>query len=116
MAVEFGRKLVGRTLILGLIILSMAPLFAQELRMPTFEYYGRVLSAEEYLRMVNDGIEFHCVQIPSAEALHSDRAPIDYTCFHTLDEADAYSRDVVPAEWDRLARESGTSTSDTGFG
>lgn len=84
---------------------TLVAITAQSIRYPTYEYYGQVLSADEFLELVNKDVPLHCVQIPSLESYLSDRAPVDFMCFNTPNEADIYSNEIVPEEWERISQD-----------
>lgn len=90
--------------LLVLVILATAVLVvaAQAVRLPTYLYHGQVRSADEWIKLVEAGVEVHCVQLPSVEVYLSDRAVSDYACFDTHAEMEAYSDTVTQPEWDRI--------------
>lgn len=98
MARETDRKKIVLSLALAalLIFLSMTAATVWTVLHPTFEYYGQVLSAGEFLDLVNQGGPTACVQIPipwfNLIALTGS-----YACFDTEEEMDAYLREVVHA-------------------
>jgi len=99
------RKTLTVLLVFFILVATMAAVIGQDIRYPTFEYYGQILSADEYLELVEQEVIAACVQIPSLEAHLSDKADIDFICFNTAEEADTYSNEVVPREWERFERE-----------
>lgn len=103
-------KKIGIALILGLLIVifAIAPSIAQTVRYPTYEYYGRVLSVDEFLELVDQNVPLACIQVPSVEAYRS-QVTYDYACFHTQDEVDSYFRDFAQAEWERITQEDASS-------
>lgn len=75
---------------------------AQAIRLPTYLYHGQVRSMDEWIKLVEGGVEVHCVQLPSVEAYLSDRAVIDYACFDTYAEMRAYSETVLSPQSDQI--------------
>lgn len=94
----------ARLLILMLVII-LTTVAANFMRYPTYQYYGRILTMEEFLELVEAEVPLHCTQLPRVEAYLSDRVPIDFACFHTLEERDAHNENVLDKEWERIARE-----------
>ena len=87
---------------LAAVVVAVSAQVAQ--RFPTYEYYGRVLSMDEFLKLVETGQELHCVQLPSVEVYLDDRATSDYACFNTEAERDAHAK-RLDAEWERITQE-----------
>ncbi len=84
-------------LILGLLIVVFSiSLLVVPLLFPTYEYDGQVLSANEFLELVNEDVPLHCVQIPRP-VFDQIGFTVAYACFNSLEEAEAYSRNVVHA-------------------
>lgn len=82
-----------------IVIMTVTVVIAQELHYPTYEYYGETLSAEAFLALVETEVPLHCAQILTLESYLSDRAPVDFICFNTLDEVADYRREVTaPAQ------------------
>jgi hypothetical protein len=93
--------LVGVFLLL-LLIATVVAVGAQAVRLPTYLYHGQVRSANEWIKLVEGGVEVHCGQLPSVEVYLSDRAVSDYACFDTEAELDAYWNSTIQPEWDRI--------------
>jgi hypothetical protein len=100
----FRRKVSIVLLVLVVLAAAVVAVVAQDIRTPTYDYYGQVLSIDEFLKLVEAGTELHCVQLPSASVYLDDRAVSDYACFNTEEERDFYG-DTLDAEWERIARE-----------
>ncbi len=100
-----GRKRVVLALVIAAALSAVAAVAAQGVRYPTYEYYGRVLNVDEFLQLVEEGTPLHCAHLPSVGHYLTGLGPFDYVCFHTLEEADAYSSEVLAPEWERIARE-----------
>ncbi|MBL8145795.1 MAG: hypothetical protein JNL34_05355 [Anaerolineae bacterium] len=96
MARETNHKQVVRTIALGVLIalLLLSAAIVWQVLYPTYAYYGQVLSPGEFLELFNQGVQLHCVQIPPA-AFDLIGVSASYACFHTMEEASAFSREVA---------------------
>jgi hypothetical protein len=84
----------------------MAAVIAQDIRYPTYEYYGQVLSADEFLKLVEAETPLHCTELPSVGRYLADlSAPVDFICFNTREELDTYIDRVIAPAWEQIARE-----------
>lgn len=97
-----------KSLIVLLVLLALTAIVvavvAQDVQSPTYDYYGQVLSMDDFLKLVEGGTEVHCVQLPSMTVYLNDRAVSNYACFNTEVERDAYGY-TLDAEWERIARD-----------
>lgn len=90
--------------VLLVLVATVAIVVAQDVQAPTYDYYGQILSTDEFLKLVEGGTEVHCVQLPSVAVYIDDRAVSDYACFNTEVERDNYG-DTLKTKWDRIAHE-----------
>jgi|GEM_PF-3275689 len=100
------KKSILSLILVTLILSTVVTVIAQRFRYPTFSYYGQMLSADEYLNLIETGISLSCTQFPSIESyLFGDRSAVvtDFACFNTLDEVYAYNDKVIMPEWARIA-------------
>lgn len=97
-------KRKSKVVLLALFMLAVGvvAVVAQDVRLPTYLYHGQVRSADEWIKLVEGGVEVHCGQLPSVEVYLSDRAASDYACFDTEAELDTYWGNIIEPEWDRI--------------
>ncbi|HYO89086.1 MAG TPA: hypothetical protein VER79_10575 [Candidatus Limnocylindrales bacterium] len=95
---ESKRKRNVILLILGLLIVVFSiTLLIVPVLFPTYEYYGQVLSANEFLELVNEDVPLHCAQRADSPYFLSAWVTVDYACFNSLEEVDAYFREAALA-------------------
>jgi hypothetical protein len=93
-------------LVLFALIATTMAVVAQAIRYPTYEYYGQVLSADEFLKLVEAETPLHCTELPSVGRYLADlSAPVDFICFNTQDELDTYIDAVIDPAWEQIAQE-----------
>ncbi len=100
----FFRKHKKKLLLLFIILLVAVAVIGQEAYLPTYEYYGQILSMDEFLALYNEldarGEYLICTVKPTVEA-YLTRMNYDYICFRTASEADEYDKASRQA-WARL--------------
>ena len=96
--------IISAILTIFVVFSGLAIVIAQNIQYPTYEYYGEILSADEFLKLVENDVPLNCVQLPSVESYLSDRALINYACFNTLEEVDVYYNEVLALEWEQIAK------------
>ncbi len=102
------KRIHRRRLILLLAVVMLitigAGVVAKSVRYPTYLYYGKVLTAQEFLARVEADLFTTCTPLPSLERHLDELSPnIDYVCFDTAEELDVYIDSVIQPEYDRLA-------------
>ena len=71
-------------IIASLVLIIIAIIAAQIVRYPTYEYYGKLLSVDEFVKLVENETPLNCT--PRSDAAIA----IDFVCFNTVKEVDAY--------------------------
>jgi len=81
--------------IMGILVIAVAA-FAQTI-LPTFQYYGQVLSPQEMIERAEKQIPLHCVQRLTEYALLNHEADV-FECFDTAEEAHRFSDSMQAAD------------------
>jgi len=66
---------------------------------PTYEYYGEMLSADEFVMLTEGDIPLHCIQLPHEIPVLSGKSFMNYVCFNTAEEVDIYYAEVLNVEY-----------------
>ncbi len=86
--------------------LTLTSVIAQTLHYPTYHYYGRTLSVDEFLDLVRQEVPLHCTPLPSAAMYLGDFSKqTDIICFNTQEEVTSYLHDVLNPQWDKIMQE-----------
>jgi len=91
-----------------LVLVVISTVAAQTLRYPKYTYYGEILSVDEFLKLVENGPSLNCTP-PSNIEYGVNEASIDYICFNTQKEVDAYIDEVLDAKPEQSAQENPAS-------
>ncbi len=98
------RRLISLLAVVMLITIGVG-VIAQSVRYPTYLYYGKVLTVDEFLARVEADLFTSCTELPSVERYLDERSTnVDYICFDTLEETYAYIDSVIQPEYERLAK------------
>lgn len=106
MLVSKRRNLAVLVIVFTLMIVVVFGAFAQAFRYPTYHYYGRILNADEFLQLIEEGTPLGCTPLPSVGTYLGDpTSSLDIICFHTDEELTSYIENVLDPQWEQIARE-----------
>lgn len=95
-------------LVVSAAVTALTTVASQLIRYPTFQYYGQVLSAEEYMKLIESPRDYSigCTPLPSVGFYVGDpTVPVDYICFNSEEEVSAYIDEVLAPQWEQISQE-----------